>query len=140
MISYSETETYGQDRGNLDLDLPRNNDALAISGMSPSEHSDFESWLHDTDLGVPEFGFGLFRRENAFKKGGYYASPVPIKIPRKLEPLPSTLSQNAMNLLYFHHFLNHTARILVPHDCPENPFKTILPKSKAYVLCGDGLY
>jgi hypothetical protein len=129
MISYTETETYGQDRGNVDLDIPRNNDTMAISGMSPSEHSDFESWLNDTDLGVPEFGFGLVSRDTVFAKGGYYASPVPIKIPRKLEPLPRTLSENPMNLLYFHHFLNHTARILVPHDCPENPFKTILPKS-----------
>ncbi|KAL8952223.1 MAG: hypothetical protein Q9183_007402, partial [Haloplaca sp. 2 TL-2023] len=33
-----------------------------------------------------------------------------------------------MNLLYFHHFLNHTARILVPHDCAANPFKNILPQ------------
>ncbi|KAL2417757.1 hypothetical protein ABEF95_005114 [Exophiala dermatitidis] len=128
MVSYSETETYGQDRGNPDLDIPRNNDTMAISGMSPSEHSDFESWLHDADLGVPEFGFGLASRETVFAKGGYYATPVQIKIPRKLEPLPRTLSENPMNLLYFHHFLNHTARILVPHDCPENPFKTILPK------------
>lgn len=131
MISYSETETYGQDRGNPDLDIPRNNDTMAISGMSPSEHSDFESWLHDTDLGIPEFGFGLASRETVFAKGGYYATPVQIKIPRKLEPLPRTLSENPMNLLYFHHFLNHTARILVPHDCPENPFKTILPKSRS---------
>ncbi|KIW42278.1 uncharacterized protein PV06_05841 [Exophiala oligosperma] len=128
MVSYTQTETYGMDRGNPDLDIPRNNDTMAISGDSPSEHSDFESWLNDTDLGVPEFGFGLVSRETVFAKGGYYASPVPIKIPRKLEPLPRTLSENPMNLLYFHHFLNHTARILVPHDCPENPFKTILPK------------
>lgn len=35
-----------------------------------------------------------------------------------------------MNMLYFHHFLNHTARILVPHDCSENPFKSILPQSR----------
>lgn len=130
MISYSETETYGQDRGHPDLDIPRNNDTVAISGMSPSEHSDFEAWLRDTDVAVPEFGFGLVSRDTVFAKGGYYATPVPIKIPRKLEPLPRTLSENPMNLLYFHHFLNHTARILVPHDCPENPFKTILPKSK----------
>lgn len=35
-----------------------------------------------------------------------------------------------MNLLYFHHFIDHTARILVPHDCEKNPFRTILPGSK----------
>jgi len=129
MISYTETETYGHDRGLPDWDLGRNNDTVAINGGStPSEHSDFESWLNDTDLGIPEFGFSLPSKDQAFNPGGYYASPVPIKIPKKLEPLPKTLTDNPMNLLYFHHFLNHTARILVPHDCPENPFKTILPK------------
>ena len=129
MISYSQTETYGHDRGAPDFDVPRNNDAMAISGLSPSEHSDFGSWL-ETEYEDPGFGFGIGSREQVFAKGGYYSSPVPIKIPRKLEPLPTTLSENPMNLLYFHHFLNHTARILVPHDCPENPFKTILPKSE----------
>jgi hypothetical protein len=129
MISYSETETYGQDRGYPDLDIPRNNDTIAITGASPSEHSDFDSWLNDFEP-MPEFGFRLEKKETVFAKGGYYASPVTIKIPRKLEPLPQTLSDNPMNLLYFHHFLNYTARILVPHDCPENPFKTILPQSE----------
>lgn len=130
LVTYSDTETYGHDRGNPDLDIPRNNDTQAISGASPSEHSDFDSWLSNADVGVPEFGFGLESRATVFAPGGYYASPVPIKIPCKLEPLPAALSENPMNLLYFHHFLNHTARILVPHDCPENPFKTILPKSR----------
>lgn len=130
MISYVETETYGHDRGLPDWDLGRNNDSLAISGggNTPSEHSDFESWLNEADLGIPEFGFRLESKDQAFNPGGYYAAPVPIKIPRKLEPLPAALTNNPMNLLYFHHFLNHTARILVIHDCPENPFKTILPK------------
>jgi hypothetical protein len=132
MISYSETETYGHDRGSPDFDIPKNNDALAISGMSPSEHSDFGSWLAENEFEDASFGFGIASKEQVFASGGYYASPVPIKIPRKLEPLPITLSENPMNLLYFHHFLNHTARILVPHDCPENPFKTILPKSKFF--------
>ncbi len=38
--------------------------------------------------------------------------------------------ENKMNLLYFHHFINHTARILVPHDCEKNPFRQILPGSE----------
>ena len=127
--SSSQTETYGVDRGLPDLDLPRNDDTGAISDGSPSEHSELDAWLNSCEFAIPEFGFGLPTRETVFAKGGYYASPVPIKIPRKLEPLPPTLLENPMNLLYFHHFLNHTARILVPHDCSENPFKTILPKS-----------
>lgn len=133
--SSSQTETYGLDRGLPDIDLPRNNDTGAISGVSPSEHSELDSWLNDFELAIPEFGFGLPTRETVFAKGGYYASPVSIRIPRKLEPLPSTLLENPMNLLYFHHFLNHTARILVPHDCSENPFKTILPQSMFLQMC-----
>jgi hypothetical protein len=124
------TDTYGLDRGLPDMDLPNNNDANAISSMSPSEKNyDLESFNQD-DFDSPEFGFGVPKKETVFAKGGYYAQPVPIKIPRSLEPLPSTLLQNPMNLLYFHHFLNHTARILVPHHCSGNPFQTILPQSK----------
>ena len=129
MISYSDTELYGHDRGQPDFDIPRNNDANAISEQTPSEHSDFASWL-EAEFEDPSFGFGTVSREQVFAAGGYYASPVPIKIPRKLEPLPSTLIENPMNLLYFHHCLNHTANILLPHDCAEHPFKTILPKSE----------
>ena len=129
----NSTETYGQDKGHADLDLPKNNDTLAISGGSPLEASDVEKWMNAFD-GITEFGFRLQSREMVFAKGGYYASPVPIKIPRKLEPLPSILLENPMNLLYFHHFLNHTSRILVPHDCPENPFRTILPDSKSMIV------
>lgn len=64
----------------------------------------------------------------AFGKGGYYVKPVQIRIPKSLEPLPPILMENKMNLLYFHHFINHTARILVPHDCEKNPFRQILPE------------
>lgn len=128
--SDTNTETYGVDRGLPDLDVPRNNDTAAINDISPPQHSDYDSLLESVDLGAPEFGFGVQKREFVFAKGGYYASPVPIKIPRKLELLPSTLLNNPMNLMYFHHFLNHTARILVVHDCSQNPFRTILPQSE----------
>lgn len=64
----------------------------------------------------------------AFEPGGYYAQPVPIRIPKALEPLHPELNANPMNLLYFHHFINHTGRITVPHDCPDNPFRTVLPQ------------
>lgn len=132
--SNTHVEHYGLDQGLPDLDIPRNNDIAAINGLSPSQHSDLDAWLEDVDLGVPEFGFGLQKREFVFAKGGYYASPVPINIPKKLEPLPSTLLENPMNLLYFHHFLNHTARILVVHDCSQNPFRSVLPQSKVFHL------
>jgi len=110
----------GMDGGLPDLDRPMNNDANAISGSG-----------HE----MPPSNFGLssgaeLRREIAFSKGVYYTKPVPVRIPRALEPFPPSLLQNRMNLFYFHHFLNHTARVMVPYDCPENPFRNILPQSK----------
>ncbi|KAI5795091.1 fungal-specific transcription factor domain-containing protein [Geopyxis carbonaria] len=56
------------------------------------------------------------------------AYPDQISIPRRLDPLPQWLLGNEKNMMYFHHYLHHTARLLVPHDCSENPFKHILPQ------------
>lgn len=122
---------YGLDRGFPDLDWPNNNDAIALNGLTPSlstvglYYSETESTADDPYI-PPEFGFGLHAAQG---EGGYYAKPVAVMIPRSLGTLPSELQENPMNLLYFHHFLNHTARLLVPHDCPENPFTNILPQS-----------
>ncbi len=129
-----ETVTYGLDRGFPDLDISKNDDINVLNGMSTAWVADDMEVMVQNCFGdgyyVPtEFGFGLQAKETVFGNGGYYAKPVPVKIPRSLEPLPQTLLQNPMNLLYFHHFLNHTARILVPHDCSENPFRNILPQS-----------
>ncbi|KAL8705739.1 MAG: hypothetical protein Q9201_001173 [Fulgogasparrea decipioides] len=123
---------YGVDRGFPDLDIPRNNDSTALDGTSPSlsrldsVHSGLSA--KEEDYFPPEFGFGLYGNNSAHDQGGYYANPVTVTIPRALTPLPPILQENPMNLLYFHHFLNHTARILVPHDCAANPFKNILPQ------------
>ena len=135
----TETVTYGLDRGFPDLDVSKNDDKNAINGISPTVVSDnievmVQNCFGDDFYAPTEFGFGLQAKDTVFGKGGYYAKPVPVKIPRSLEPLPATLLQNPMNLLYFHHFLNHTARILVPHDCSENPFRKILPQSNCSPL------
>ncbi|KAL8694182.1 MAG: hypothetical protein Q9218_001125 [Villophora microphyllina] len=126
------TMDYGVDRGFPDLDIPRNNDLAALDGVSPtlsrleSVHTDMDA--NEDEYFPPEFGFGLYGNNSAHDQGGYYATPVTVTIPRALTPLPPILRDNPMNLLYFHHFLNHTARILVPHDCAANPFKSILPQ------------
>ena len=126
---------YGVDRGFPDLDLPSNNDSIALNGSAPSfaavglQNSEQDDSGGDNDPPA-EFGFGLHGTNAAHGHGGYYAKPVLVTIPRSLGPLPSALLEKPMNMLYFHHFLNHTARILVPHDCSENPFKSILPQSK----------
>ncbi|THX79129.1 hypothetical protein D6D05_05076 [Aureobasidium pullulans] len=117
---------YGYDYGLPDLDIPKNDDNGAINPQTPaasmqspslSDAAWSPSQLYESPLEKP-----------AFERGGYYARPVPIRIPLELEPLPAQLSDSPMNLIYFHHFLNHTARILVPHDCPDNPLKSTLPR------------
>jgi hypothetical protein len=127
---YQDTNAWGIDRGFKDLDLGKNDDTNAISGSSPIPKRDhLEFVLDDSGALMPvEFGFGVEIDHTAFGKGGYYVSPVPISIPRALEPLPNKLLENPMNLLYFHHFLNHTAGCLIPHNCSSNPFKRILPR------------
>lgn len=118
---------YGYDYGLPDLDIPKNDDNGAINPQTPaasmqspslSDAAWSPSQLYESPLEKP-----------AFERGGYYARPVPIRIPLELESLPAQLSDSPMNLIYFHHFLNHTARILVPHDCPDNPLKSTLPRS-----------
>lgn len=123
-IEKEDYTIYGYDLGLPDLDTPRNEDLRAIAIFSPA--SDALQLDSETPYGT------VRTRENdmAFESDGYYAKPVPIKISKSFEPLPPLLLENPMNLLYFHHFINHTARILVPHDCERNPFRNILPESK----------
>ena len=125
-----QTVPYGLDRGLPDLDLPRNNDLIALDGSSNGFDEMVGRPISNGAILAAEFGFGYQRLNTAHDQGNYYAKPVPVMVPRSLEPLPATLLENPMNMLYFHHFLHHTARILVPHDCSENPFKSILPQSQ----------
>ncbi|KAK8138652.1 hypothetical protein PG984_002032 [Apiospora sp. TS-2023a] len=129
----SQTRYYGIDRGLPDLDLGKNDDGNAISsGESPFGQRDrMETPFGDFDtdqLFSAEFGFGVDMDDATEKTGGYYDKPVSIYIPPHLEPLPPKLLNNPMNLLYFHHFINNTARVLVPYDDPQaNPFRNTLP-------------
>ena len=115
---------YGIDRGLPDMDIPKNDDAHALDLISPVlSMAELSSQNPDTPQ---EFGFGF-----SSNKITYYSDSLPIKISRTLLPLPQLLLDNPMNLMYFHFFQEFTARILVPHDCPANPFKLILPQSKS---------
>ncbi|KAI0025501.1 hypothetical protein F4780DRAFT_336287 [Xylariomycetidae sp. FL0641] len=128
--SATEATYYGVDRGFPDLDLGKNDDMNAITGSSPMLQREFlDSPFGESseDAIWNEFGFGV-ETNDANNEEGYYSKPVPIYIPRSLQPLPPKLRDNPMNLLYFHHYLNHTARVLVPYDDPHaNPFRNILP-------------
>lgn len=119
----SVTDNYGLDSGRPDRDLALNNDHAAIDINSAFDHA-------NKLQGRAESGSPGTLQETA--SPGYYASPVPINIPRYLSPLPSTLLDNPINLMYFHHFVNHTSRMLVPHDCDRNPFISVLPASKSF--------
>jgi hypothetical protein len=127
---------YGFDCGTPDYDLNKNNDSEAIAPISPSEEVFEDDYLSPTSEESP-IGSLHVRRRSSFTTGatgrGYYVTPVRVKIPRRMTPLPSTLLDNPMNLLYFHHFIDHTARILVPHDCDENAFLRVLPASKWFI-------
>ena len=129
--SFNTAKTvYGVDRGFADLDLPKNNDQIALNGMTPNfVLSGFELDDEVNDHFFSGCGFGLNSTDGFQEGAGYYTKPVTVSISKSLEPLPDMLRNSPMNLLYFHHFLNHTARVLVPHDCSENPFKSILPQS-----------
>ncbi|KAE9578997.1 hypothetical protein CGMCC3_g5105 [Colletotrichum fructicola] len=122
---------YGYDLGFRDADINQNNDLGAISKTNSNVESSI-TVMGGGRGGFPPLqpsGIGLQSSVLPRMTGGYYDRPILIRIPRNLEPLPSKLRDNPMNLLYFHHFLNHTAKILVPYDDPSsNPFRTVLPQ------------
>ena len=140
-VGHSHKKTYGFDHGLPDLDMPNNKDDDALSPYTPkaSEGSPYVFNVEDFDFNLddnyPEFGFLLdapteVQQQTQQEAKSYYSSrPVKVEISISLGSLPFELQSNPMNLLYFHHFVDHTARILVPYDCSENPFKTLLPRS-----------
>ncbi|KAJ5353458.1 hypothetical protein N7541_006022 [Penicillium brevicompactum] len=117
------TDNYGLDSGRPDQDLTFNNDHAAIDINYALDLISSRGNTQDVSQSTPQ----LAPEAQAQFCSGYYASPVPINIPRYLSPLPSALLENPINLMYFHHFLNHTARMLVPHNCDNNPFVSVLP-------------
>ncbi|KAF9879277.1 hypothetical protein CkaCkLH20_03510 [Colletotrichum karsti] len=117
------------------IGIPReqqtNNDAGAISRTGPigSKGSSVLNSNYGSASSLQHFNANIQHSAIPGITGGYYERPISIWIPRSIEPLPSKLRDNPMNILYFHHFLNHTAKILVPYDDPKsNPFRTILPQ------------
>ena len=136
----SGKRTYGFDCGVPDIDLPENKDHDALSPYTPKKRDSTDDTSPGMEFNLDEcysqFGFTLdapaeiqqpIQQEEV---RSYYTRPVKVEITVAFGPLPPELLNNPMNLLYFHHFVNHTARILVPYDCAENPFKTLLPKSR----------
>ncbi|WPH01369.1 Hypothetical protein R9X50_00421200 [Acrodontium crateriforme] len=116
------SRTYGYDHGARDLDIPHNDD---LSGIMPKP----SEWLRSSNAASEDgTGSGVDAGPHAFDLGGYYNEPVAVKIPHLFEPLHPELLVNQMNLLYFHHWINHTARVMIPHECPENSLRGVLPQ------------
>lgn len=126
------TDNYGLDCGRPDLDLNRNNDHAAID-INYALDLVSSMWKNASTPRSVDYENEFEEQNPDRSQYAYYASPVPINIPRYLSPLPSSLLENPINLMYFHHFLNHTAKMLVPHDCGDNPFISVMPSSKS--LC-----
>ncbi|KNG83705.1 C6 zinc finger domain protein [Aspergillus nomiae NRRL 13137] len=129
----SVTDNYGLDCGRPDLDLNKNDDhsAIDINYALDLINSQSESSATSSDRPGDSSSADSKQIRLDGAKFAYYASPVPINIPRYLSPLPQALVQTPINLMYFHHFINHTARMLVPHDCSDNPFVSVLPSSES---------
>ena len=111
---------YGVDPGYPDFDIPFNHDSKALDDANPTVNA----------CPKPLTPAGVKRKFGPGPYSALYKAPIKVRIPEELEPLPPILLKDPINLLYFHHFISHTARILVPHDCAGNPFRKILPKSK----------
>ncbi|KAL3435558.1 fungal-specific transcription factor domain-containing protein [Aspergillus tetrazonus] len=118
------TDHYGVDCGRPDTDLGNNDDHSAIDVSDALDTVQSQTGSNASSPGIISTRID---RELCDRKYNYYGSPVPINIPRYLSPLPASLLNVPINLMYFHHFLNHTAKVLVPHDCGDNPFSSVLP-------------
>ncbi|CBF89617.1 fungal specific transcription factor domain-containing protein [Aspergillus nidulans FGSC A4] len=118
------TDHYGVDCGRPDMDLGKNDDHSAIDVSDALDTVQSQTGSNASSPGIISTRID---RELCDRKYNYYGSPVPINIPRYLSPLPASLLNVPINLMYFHHFLNHTAKVLVPHDCSDNPFSSVLP-------------
>ncbi|KAL0939041.1 C6 zinc finger protein [Colletotrichum truncatum] len=126
-----EAKFYGYDLGIRDTDIDQNNDFGAISPTASNVKDVFstsnDGYSDALSLSQSDARYSFSTLPGV--AGGYYDRPVSIWIPRNIEPLPLKLQSNPMNLLPKHHFINHTAKILVPYDdINSNPFRTILPQ------------
>jgi hypothetical protein len=108
----------GYDTGRLDVGYPQ----------QPSAPCAVSSAGDITSLNKP-FSDRARRR---LERGRYFENWISIWIPVALTPLPSRLRESIVELMYFHHFMNHTARLMVAQDNEQNPFRAILPQSKLF--------
>ena len=97
------------------------------------EDDDIEEITRSNDFNDPDPCTVILAPSLPSASQAYYLFKNQLSIPRKLDPLPQWLFRGD-NMKYFHHYLKFTARLLVPHDCSENPFKHILPQSPLFPI------
>lgn len=120
-VSQDTNELYAVSQREPDpYDVDDDSDIEIINRDGPINYNNGNSMM----MIMPAMGRGGYSNN-----GGHYLQFYPT-IPPKLDPLPGLLRDDRRNMMYFDHYLKHTARLLVPHDCSENPFKSILPQSK----------
>lgn len=118
----------GYHHGGYDMSFKTEGPDPYTSDGQDMEDNDIEEIpRHAMDYEDHNFHMQVNHARQFFKMNAAY--PDQMSIPRRLDPLPQWLLSNEQNKMYFHHYLKHTARLLVPHDCSENPFKHILPQS-----------
>lgn len=125
------TDNYGLDCGRPDLDLNKNDDHSALDVNHALRLINSQRKSGRTVESMEQQVNPVLGPCSQPVSDTYYAFPVSVDVPRYLSPLPMALLENPINLMYFHHFINHTARMLVPHDCENNPFVSVLPSSKS---------
>ncbi|OJD13962.1 hypothetical protein AJ78_05649 [Emergomyces pasteurianus Ep9510] len=113
--------------GSPDEDIGKNNDHRAtekdslLRRLRSQSRKNYRSNSAGLDRNIQR------KAVTTFLSHHYYTPCVPKTISRYSSSVPSTLLESAVNLLYFHHFINHTGRSLTRHDCPDNPFIHVLP-------------
>jgi len=125
LLSLSDDEwLYFLDSGKEDLDIAARSGPVTILGAEDMRRSSDDSSEYTYGKARPtDFNDILFRYS-------CYEKLVSRQMPRHLLSLPDVSISNPTNLLYFHHFIDNTASLLVGHDCSCNPFKSIVPRSK----------
>ena len=130
-----------QDHGNRPI-LPSSS-TVADTLIDDTEHRQTESDLgatYLTDLGYRDNDLpnviALFCPRDEFMATSsdikYYSKRVLLQFSPALSPTFNSLCIDPMDHLYFHFFINHTARGLVACDYSENPFRTNLPQRKLF--------
>ena len=121
------TVLYGFDVGYPDPDIENGGCCMILDFNPPEQMSalDYGELLEKESIDKE-----LRHKSPKSNRGAFHSKPLSIRIPRFLVPLPDVLLKSSTRLLYFHHFINITAGLLVAHDCSKNPFRIILPSCK----------